>query len=208
MGWSVHMERVVLALCIGAFCLALGLRSQLNLWVATGAAAAFCALVVALFRNRVTGASLGRPQLRSFLIGAGVGVVMAVATWGLYPLAEWLFPAVRGEVETLYALLREPPGPIRAFPLLLFVVATEEVVWRGLAIDTISRSSGARNAVVLSAVLYVLPQVAMRSPVLMVVALLCGLVWGLLRVRYAGLTAPLSAHAVWDLLVFVLYPIA
>ena len=123
-------------------------------------------------------------------------------------MAEWLFPAVQAEVRTLYALLREPPGPVRAFPLLLFVVAIEEVVWRGLAIDTISRSSGARNAVVLSALLYVLPQIAMRSFVLMAVALVCGLVWGALRVRCAGLTAPLTAHAVWDLLVFVLYPIA
>lgn len=208
MGRSIQTERVVLALCIAAFCLALGLRSELNLWAGTGAAAAFCVLLVILFRARLAGASLGRPQLRALVIGAGVGVAMSVATWGLYPLAEWLFPAVQGEVRALYALLREPPGPVRAFPLLLFVVATEEVVWRGLAIDTISRSSGARNAVVLSALLYVLPQVAMRSPVLMVVALLCGLVWGVLRVRYAGLTAPLAAHAVWDLLVFVLYPIA
>jgi hypothetical protein len=55
--------------------------------------------------------------------------------------------------------------------------------------------------------LYVLPQIAFRSPLLVIVALSCGLVWGALRVRTRGLLAPLVAHLTWDLLVFVLFPV-
>ena len=95
-----------------------------------------------------------------------------------------------------------------AFPVLVLVVTAEEIVWRGLGIDVFSRHTSAQNAVLLSAVLYTLPQVAFRSPLLVVVAFLCGVVWGALRVHTKGLTAPLLAHLVWDLLVFVLFPVA
>jgi membrane protease YdiL (CAAX protease family) len=43
---------------------------------------------------------------------------------------------------------------------------------------------------------------------LVAVALACGLVWGGLRVYTRGIAAPLIAHLVWDLLVFVLFPVA
>ena len=56
--------------------------------------------------------------------------------------------------------------------------------------------------------IYMLPQVAFRSPLLVLVAFVCGMVWGLLRVRTGGLAAPLVAHLVWDILVFVLFPVA
>ncbi len=108
----------------------------------------------------------------------------------------------------LYALLRQPPGPIRAFPLLVFVVAAEELVWRGLAIDVFSNNIGRWPAVLVSALLYVLPQVAFRSPLLMIIALLCGLLWGLLRVWCKGLAAPFTAHLIWDVLVFIAFPVA
>jgi membrane protease YdiL (CAAX protease family) len=91
--------------------------------------------------------------------------------------------------------------------LLLLVVLAEELAWRGLAIDLFSKRFGPLRAVLISALLYVLPQVALGSPLLMIVALLCGLLWGTLRVRFGGLAAPFIAHLVWDLLVFVLYPV-
>lgn len=133
---------------------------------------------------------------------------MSLATWWLYPLSVSAFPPIQTEVETLYALLRQPPGPIQAFPLLVLVVVAEELVWRGLAIDFFSASFGASRAVVISSLLYVLPQIALRSPLLVIVALLCGSLWGTLRVRTGGLVAPFVAHLVWDLLVFVMFPVA
>jgi len=87
------------------------------------------------------------------------------------------------------------------------VVAAEEQVWRGLAIDLFSKSFGASGAVLFASLVYVLPQIAFRSPLLVVVALACGLVWGALRVWTHGLLAPLIAHLTWDLLVFVLFPV-
>jgi hypothetical protein len=116
-------------------------------------------------------------------------------------------PAIATEVPKLYALLRQTPGPVWAFPILVLVVVAEEWVWRGLAIELFSQRLTPGRTVLLAASIYVLPQVAFRSPLLVVVAFGCGVIWGALRVWTKGLVAPLLAHLLWDLLVFVLFPV-
>ena len=199
-------QYVVLVLCVAAFCLAMGLRETLNVWIGTGSAAAVSVL---LLRDLPNPPRIGKADLDVFPIGVGlvVGLLMAVATWVLYPISIDLVPAISTEVPKLYALLRQPPGPVWAFPVLVLVVSVEEWVWRGLAIDLFSKALSPSVAVLLSAFIYVLPQIAFRSPLLVVVAFLCGLVWGALRIWTKSLVAPLLAHLVWDLLVFVLFPV-
>jgi membrane protease YdiL (CAAX protease family) len=203
---TARIERVVLALCIAAFCVAMGLRESLNIWVGTGAAAVVSFFLLRRLPNPPT-IRAEEVTRSSVMAGLAVGTVMAIATWTLYPPSAELVPAISSEVPKLYALLRQPPGPLWAFPVLVLVVAAEEWVWRGLAIRIFLRRMGPAAAVVVAAVIYVLPQVAFRSPLLVVVAFLCGLVWGALRVWTRGLAAPLIAHLLWDLLVFVLFPV-
>ena len=200
------MEGTVLALCVAAFSLAMGLREVLNIWIGTGSAAVISIL---LLRRLSSPPSLqaNEDPVRSGIAGLLVGLVMSMATWVLYPISVDFIPAIGVEVPKLYGLLRQFPGPVWAFPVLVLVVGAEELVWRGLAIDLFSKSLGASGAVLLASLVYVLPQIAFRSPLLVIVALLCGLVWGALRVRTHGLLAPLVAHLTWDLLVFVLFPV-
>jgi len=200
------VEGTVLALCIAAFCLAMGLREVLNIWIGTGSAAVISIL---LLRRVSSPPSLQANEdlVRSGIAGLLVGLVMSIVTWVLYPISVDFIPAIGVEVPKLYGLLRQFPGPVWAFPVLVLVVGAEELVWRGLAIDLFSKSFGASGAVLFASLLYVLPQIAFRSPLLVVVALTCGLVWGALRVRTHGLLAPLVAHLTWDLLVFVLFPV-
>ncbi|MFW2388747.1 MAG: lysostaphin resistance A-like protein [Polyangiales bacterium] len=205
---SSRAQTVALTASVAAFCAAMGLREGLNIWIGTGAAAAISLIALGLGARSSLLAAFRSPSAVNVAAGFVVGLGMSLLTWWLYPLSVDLFRPIQGEVETLYALLREPPGPIRAFPVLLLVVAAEELVWRGLAIDLFSKAWGPWRAVLLSALLYVLPQVALGSALLMIVALLCGLLWGGLRVRFGGLAAPFIAHLIWNLLVFVLYPVA
>jgi len=203
---QTRVEVTVLALCTAAFCLAMGLREVLNIWIGTGSAAVISIL---LLRRLSSPPSLQENDdpVRSGIAGVLVGLVMSMATWVLYPISVDFVPAIGVEVPKLYGLLRQFPGPVWAFPVLVLVVGAEELVWRGLAIDLFSKSFGASGAVLFASLVYVLPQIAFRSPLLVAVALACGLVWGALRVRTHGLLAPLIAHLTWDLLVFVLFPV-
>jgi len=201
-------EALALAVCVAAFCIAMGLREVLNIWIGTGAAALTSAFALWLGARQALRSHFCAPAATDLIVGLAAGVLMSVATWWLYPISVSVFAPIQTEVETLYALLRQAPGPVRAFPVLLLVVAAEELVWRGVAIDLFSRSLGPWRAMLVSAFLYVLPQVALRSPLLIIVALCCGLLWGALRVSSKGLAAPFVAHLVWDILVFVWHPVA
>ena len=200
-------EVSVLALSIASFCLAMGLRGVLNIWIGTGTAA----LISVLLLRRIDDDIPARwfPTSTSAIVsGTAIGVAMAVGTWVLFPVSAELVPAIGVEVPRLYDLLRQPPGPVWALPVLVFVVLTEELVWRGLAIDVFGQSVGPARAVLLASLAYVLPQIAFRSPLLVVIALVCGAIWGALRVMTNGLAAPLIAHLTWDVLVFVLFPVS
>jgi membrane protease YdiL (CAAX protease family) len=186
--------------------LAMGLREVLNIWIGTGSAAVISILLLRRLSSPPT-LQTNEDPVRSGITGLLVGLVMSMATWVLYPISIDFVPAIGVEVTKLYGLLRQIPGPVWAFPVLVLVVGAEELVWRGLAIDLFSKSLGASGAVLLASLVYVLPQIAFRSPLLVIVALLCGLVWGALRVWTHGLLAPLIAHLTWDLLVFVLFPV-
>lgn len=201
-----RVEGTVLVLCIAAFCLAMGLREVLNIWIGTGCAAVISILLLRRLSSPPSLQASDDPA-RSGMIGLLVGLVMSIATWVLYPISIDFVPAIGAEVSKLYGLLRQFPGPVWAFPILVLVVGAEELVWRGLAIDLFSKSFGPSAAVLLASLVYVLPQIAFRSPLLVIVALPCGLIWGSLRVRTHGLLAPLIAHLTWDLLVFVLFPV-
>ena len=203
----VRSDVGILALCVLAFCLAMGFGEHLNVWIGTGGAAAV-SLLLLRWAPGVEGRDAWNATRRNVLLGVGTGLLMAVATWVLYPLSTELLPEIETEVTKLYALLRQAPGPIAAFPVLLLVVLAEERVWRGLAIDVFGGARPGARAAVLAAIVYTFPQIAFRSPLLVAVALACGLVWGGLRVYTRGLAAPLLAHLVWDLLVFVLFPVA
>jgi membrane protease YdiL (CAAX protease family) len=184
----------------------MGLRESLNIWIGTGSAATVSLLLLRRLQNPP---AIRRADVSfsSVAIGLLVGTAMAVATWSLYPPSAELVPAIATEVPKLYALLRQTPGPVWAFPILVLVVVAEEWVWRGLAIELFSQRLTPGRTVLLAASIYVLPQVAFRSPLLVVVAFGCGVIWGALRVWTKGLVAPLLAHLLWDLLVFVLFPV-
>jgi membrane protease YdiL (CAAX protease family) len=72
-------------------------------------------------------------------------------------------------------------------------------------IRTLSRLTA---VVVLSAVAYAVAHAPIGSPLLVALALLCGLFWSALRAWTGSLVAPLVSHLLWDLLVFSLRPLA
>jgi uncharacterized protein len=64
-----------------------------------------------------------------------------------------------------------------------------------------------KGGVVLAALAYALAHAPLGSPLLVAVALLCGLTWGALRATTASLLPPLLAHLLWDVLVLLCVPL-
>lgn len=138
--------------------------------------------------------------------GVALGVALAGASHLAYALAAPVLP-VEQPVSALYAMLRMPPGPARGFPLMVLTIVAEELVFRGVLQDALRPRLG-RWAVVGSALVYTLANLGSGTWVLPVMALLLGILWGWLAERSGGLATALWCHLIWDVLVFVVVPLA
>ena len=157
-----------------------------------------------------------RPSARSWLMGAGAGMVMVLATHLAYGWLSAAFPAVRTETLELFSRLKVVGVSARARAALIVVIAScEEVLFRGLLPDS-TRGTPPRarwprgqelRAITGWSVVYALTTLPLGSPLLVLCAFACGTVWGALRVATGSLLVPILAHVLWDLGVLIVWPL-
>ena len=131
---------------------------------------------------------------------------MTALTYLLYPVVTHHLPSIAADAATLYAAFRAP-SPAVARSRSVPVVLGEELVWRGAVQGSLVGRFGRRGGVFLAAIAYALAHAALGSPLLLVVAFLCGIAWGALRAASKSLLPPLVAHLVWDVLVLLWLPL-
>jgi membrane protease YdiL (CAAX protease family) len=191
--------------CVVVWLVASASAGALGIWVAVGGASV--ALGIAVFvLDRAAALRLLRPSARLVLVGAAAGGAMAAATHLLYTVFARVLPFIRTDMASLYAAFREPPRVVAALALLP-VILGEELVWRGVVQTALVRRLGSWPGVSVAALAYALAHAPLGSPVLVVVALSCGMAWGALRAASASLVPSLLAHLVWDMLVLLWLPL-
>ncbi len=156
------------------------------------------------------------PRRLDVTLGALVALVLVlgamVAELGLQQRAigGWMFQ--------LFLQLGDPRGATSAWlgPAVFATALLEELVWRGFVMRRLAEAEGAGRALWFSTLLYAMahagtvytlrdPNVG-PNPILVVAAAGCGLVWGLVAVRFERLVPSLAAHAIFSWAV-VLFPV-
>jgi membrane protease YdiL (CAAX protease family) len=191
--------------CIVVWVIAAASTGPLGIWLAIGGTAVTLGVAVLVF-DRPAASRLLQPSPRLVLLGAAAGGVMAAATYLLYPVLARLAPFIATDTARLYAAFR-PSSLLIASVALGPVVLGEELVWRGVVQAALVRSLGPWGGVTLAAAAYALAHAPLGSPVLVNVALMCGLFWGALRATTSSLVPTLVAHLVWDVLVLLWLPL-
>ena len=193
-------------ICVGVWVATAACARVLGIWLAVGAAAV--ALGVAVWiRDPEQARRLLRASTGLIVLGAAAGGVMAAVTTLLYPVIARAVPFIAAETAHLYAAFRAPSLAVASVALAP-VVLGEELVWRGVVQTALTRRFGPSGGVVFAAVAYALALAPVGSPVLVAVALLCGIAWGALRAISKSLVPALVAHLVWDALVLLWLPLA
>ena len=177
-----------------------------GIWSAIGGAAIALGVAVLLV-DRPAAAALLRPSPRLVLLGVLAGGSMAAATYVLYPALARSSPWIATDAARLYAAFRAPSLLVASLALLPVIVG-EELVWRGAMQTALVQRFGPRAGVAWAAVAYALANTPIGSPVLVAVALCCGLAWGILRATTASLVPSLIAHLLWNALVLIWLPLA
>jgi membrane protease YdiL (CAAX protease family) len=201
----------VLLVCSVALGISVSLRHAVNIWLTTGLTATLC-LAATL--------AAGAKHIPSYLTWdarkAALGFAFGLTAIPVTHLAFRIFgaqPTLTHEVTELYASLHAWPGPVAALPLLIFVIAVEELVYRGVLQHVLQELLGKPSArhraalVLLGTFVYLAPQLISNSLVLVLVAGAWGMIWTLERLYAGSVLVPFITHATWSIGVFVLFPV-
>ncbi len=140
------------------------------------------------------------------------GIALAALLWGVFwagdKVAAQLFHFARPQVDLIYTIKEGEPPWLLALLLLFIVGPAEEIFWRGYVQRTLCRHYNANIGFAVATALYALVHVGSCNFMLVMAALTAGVVWGIGYRFFPGrLSALIVSHALWDVAVFILFPI-
>ncbi|MCF6136735.1 CPBP family intramembrane glutamic endopeptidase [Pseudalkalibacillus berkeleyi] len=137
-----------------------------------------------------------------------IAVVSGVAIYLLFAIGKImvvnLMPSMFEELTQLYGLIK-PETTWQTVLVFILIIPAEEWFWRGYVQKKISGSVMKR--IWISVGLYALAHLASGSLLLVLAALLAGFVWAILYEYTKNMIVPLVSHLIFDLLLFVLFPL-
>jgi len=141
-----------------------------------------------------------------------VGLFSALLLYGVFwagrQLSFWMFPFASREVSNIYAN-KAQLDPLAIGLLLFFVMGpSEEIYWHGYVQRTLSRYLGSTRGLLLTTAIYALVHISAWNGMLLLAAAVCGLFWGWLYQREQSLIPVMISHSVWDVLIFILFPMS
>lgn len=141
-----------------------------------------------------------------------LGVLIAAVLWGIFwmgnKVSSWLFDFARPQVNLIYGM-KEGESPWLLSVLMLFLIGpAEEIFWRGYVQRSLSQRWNSDKSFLVTTALYALVHAGSCNFMLLMAALVAGVVWGgLYRFFPERMAAIIVSHAVWDVAVFIWFPI-
>jgi len=155
---------------------------------------------------------LPRALCRNVVLEVALGGILAAGLWGVFwignAVSTQLFGFARGQIDTIYALKEGLSPLVIGVMLLVLIGPAEELFWRGLLQRRLSERLGANAGFALATLCYALVHVFSLNFMLICAAAVCGICWGALYHFFPRhLPAIVLSHALWDVAVFILFPI-
>jgi membrane protease YdiL (CAAX protease family) len=145
------------------------------------------------------------------IMQAVLGVLSAVVLYGIFYLGNWFGTAIldfaSSQVANIYANKAQAPPALIATVLVVWIGPAEEIFWRGYIQKSIADRWGSWTGYILASLIYALVHIWAFNFMLVMAALVAGLFWGLLFVRTGSLWPGIISHALWDVAIFILWPI-
>lgn len=144
-------------------------------------------------------------------LDVGIGVASAAFMWVVFWIGNFLathwFHFAAPQVSQIYGL-KGGNSPILIALLLLFIIGpAEEIFWRGYVMERLSEKWGPVLGFITAVGFYTVIHIWAFNFMLFMAALICGVFWGLLWKWNKHLLTIIISHALWDALVFVIFPI-
>ena len=147
-----------------------------------------------------------------WVVGAAIGVVLAALLWGVFWLGDkisaWVLPFTVKQVDTIYELGNNINAPLVGLALLFIVGPAEEIFWRGTFQRKLSDWRGPNWGFIGMLICYSLVHIWSFNFMLVMAAAVAGGFQGLVyRLFPKSLWPLIVSHALWDVAVFLVFPI-
>jgi hypothetical protein len=172
--------------------------------------------IVILCVLALTADSTFRTHLRhDFKLNAAEKSLLGILTAGVLYLAfaagslliRALFSSASGGIQEVYSF-QSSASTLRVALLITLVIGPgEEVFWRGLLQRRFEGRFGFPIGWLAASALYAAVHLSSGNPVLVASSLVCGLYWGGLYIRYRSVLLVAVSHTVWDILIFLVFPL-
>lgn len=144
----------------------------------------------------------------NILLGIGIAAVL----WGIFwigdKVSQLLFDFARQQVNLIYGMKAGFSPLLLTALMLLLIGPAEEIFWRGYIQQTFSEKWNPNTGFVITSTIYALVHAGSCNFMLTMAALVAGVVWGVLyRFFPHRFGAIILSHALWDVAVFVWFPI-
>ena len=153
-----------------------------------------------------------RRALRSFKAGdVGTGLLAAAFLYAVFYVGHFLsariLPFAAGQVSSIYDIRQGVDPWVIGLLLLLIIGPAEEIFWRGFVQRRLCGRYGLLLGFVLSAAIYALVHIWSFNFMLIAGRSVCGGFWGLMFMATGRLWPCIISHAVWDVVILLMWPI-
>jgi len=172
-------------------------------------------LVVLVTLGFVTDQSFQQELVRDIKANTGrkilFGILSAAFLYGVFYVGNftvrWLFDFAGKDISSVYGFKGNAEA-LRVGLLMLFVIGPgEELLWRGYFQGVLSKSIGKHQGFLVAVLFYTLIHVATGNLILILAALVGGIFWGWMYLKYNSLLMNIISHVVWDIVIFLLLPL-
>jgi len=162
---------------------------------------------IGLWLNRNINRILFRLEPHHIIAGILSAILLYVIFYSGELLASRLFDFAKPQVAAVYDTRSQASAWTIGILLFFWIGPAEEIFWRGYIQRRLSDRLGAGRGFFTAALIYALVHIWALNAMLFLAAGLSGLFWGAMFWRYKSIWPGLISHSLWDVAVFVLWPI-
>jgi uncharacterized protein len=144
--------------------------------------------------------------IHNSLYGIISGILLFIIFWLGDALIQLLHLPFEKEVSSLYKAFA-PVSLWHYIVLLLIIVPGEEIFWRGYIQKRLGNKMSATLSIVIATILYASIQIYSGYFIHIIAALFAGIFWGALYVWKKSMPLNIISHFIFNLCIFILFPL-
>ncbi len=164
-------------------------------------------IVVSLILNRGK-VIISKISLRHIVVGVGSAILLYGFFWVGNILSSSLFSFQEAQIADIYINRTKAPLELIALLLVFPIAVGEEIYWRGLVQNKLASQWGKFPGFLMATAAYGLVHIVTLNFMLVLAAMVAGLFWGWLYYREESVVPTIISHILWDLMVFVFFPLS